>query len=567
MDIKKLIDFRIPNTVKLEVKKGLDRRKRDKRGVHQPAISAGDYLLTKEFISPAQVHKFSDVLKTLSPDATPAHYTTYLLYGGNAGRDWVKGLVASIERVQERFAPALLSEPEVVKDYELKSVDPAVEDGSLLNTAATVEFDSVIPDSVKQAELWMEIAGAHYSANDNKDIYSPIFIAGVTTEYRQRGGEFKDLARRWVDLSRKSADGNFETVFFPDTMSDDEVRAKNPTCVRLEIAKGLTAAEIEAFKSRKQASKKSQARPEMPTTTYKENMSNNAANGQIFAYQGDAIKDLGAGQIGGYLVRFSDSTSPDLTGDYFTKNTDFGLDMTTKSAVLYAHGFSSTLGKKRIGTGNLEVTEDGVYIKAQLNLTSAAEQTIYQAVQRGDLGWSSGTASHLVTTRQVGGAREILTWPLGLDASLTNNPAEPRNRATTIKSVSADEFVDPLEFAFKNADRNPDQHQTSINQLLELVVALGPSNLKQFNLANAALEVPEGLVDESVVEQYRAENRVLRTDIIGYQEQIKAMEAVQADNLTLKSENEALRERLQMLKDMQDIEDFNPAGETAEQEN
>jgi hypothetical protein len=45
-------------------------------------------------------------------------------------------------------------------------------------------------------------------------------------------------------------------------------------------------------------------------------------------YSGDAIKaarlDTGEIKLGGYLVRFGDPENTDLTGDYFTKNTDFG---------------------------------------------------------------------------------------------------------------------------------------------------------------------------------------------------------------------------------------------------
>ena len=43
---------------------------------------------------------------------------------------------------------------------------------------------------------------------------------------------------------------------------------------------------------------------------------------------GDNIKatslDNGSVKLAGYLIRYGDPTTPDLSGDYFTKDTDFG---------------------------------------------------------------------------------------------------------------------------------------------------------------------------------------------------------------------------------------------------
>ena len=37
---------------------------------------------------------------------------------------------------------------------------------------------------------------------------------------------------------------------------------------------------------------------------------------------GGAIKALGDGRVAGYLVRYTNATTPDLTGDYFDAGTD-----------------------------------------------------------------------------------------------------------------------------------------------------------------------------------------------------------------------------------------------------
>lgn len=146
------------------------------------------------------------------------------------------------------------------------------------------------------------------------------------------------------------------------------------------------------------------------------------------------VKLLDNGKVGGYLVRFSTADDPDLTGDYFTPETDFGA--VEKSAVLYHHGLDKTIKRRKLGVGELKQDEIGIWIEAQLNLRSDYEKAILELAKSGKLSWSSGTASHLV---ERDGTGKILAWPLGLDASLTPTPAEPRNKAITLKSLIASE--------------------------------------------------------------------------------------------------------------------------------
>ena len=163
---------------------------------------------------------------------------------------------------------------------------------------------------------------------------------------------------------------------------------------------------------------------------------------------GAAIKALGDGKIGGYLVLFGDATKTDTTGDYFTAKTDFGDAMA--SPVLYHHGLDETLGLKHLGSGALKRDEVGVWIEAQLDMRDAYTRAIYdRLVVAGKVGWSSGTAPHLVARKQVRpGVYEIERWPLGLDASLTPTPAEPRTAALPIKSLlSLDELQDSAQVA------------------------------------------------------------------------------------------------------------------------
>lgn len=147
---------------------------------------------------------------------------------------------------------------------------------------------------------------------------------------------------------------------------------------------------------------------------------------------GTEVKALGGGKVGGYLVRFSTANDPDLTGDFFTAETDFG---DFKAApVLYQHGLDAKMGKRKLGSGDLKKDDVGVWIEAQLALRDDYEKAVYEMAAAGKLGWSSGTASHLVERAPEGKAARITAWPLGLDASLTPHPAEPRNAAQSLKA-------------------------------------------------------------------------------------------------------------------------------------
>lgn len=151
---------------------------------------------------------------------------------------------------------------------------------------------------------------------------------------------------------------------------------------------------------------------------------------------GHEVKALPGGVVGGYLVRFTDETSPDLAGDFFTKDTNFGL-LGEAALCWYGHGQDATLGKKSFGTASLKVDDVGIWAETQLNLRDAYEAAIYGMAKKGLMGWSSGAPAHLVEREaKSDGVYWIKTWPLMCDASLTPIPCEPRNSAMPIKSVT-----------------------------------------------------------------------------------------------------------------------------------
>jgi hypothetical protein len=165
--------------------------------------------------------------------------------------------------------------------------------------------------------------------------------------------------------------------------------------------------------------------------------------------RGDAVKSLGDGKVGGWLVRFGSPDQTDLSKDrdFFTKDTDFGPFK--QSAILYFHGKNPEVGRRTLAIGKIAMKdadgESGIWIEGQLALRDKYERAIAAMATKNKLGWSSGTAPHLVEkVAQKNGSNLITKWPLGLDATLTPIPAEPRAEAYAIKSL--EDLVEPEGF-------------------------------------------------------------------------------------------------------------------------
>lgn len=174
-------------------------------------------------------------------------------------------------------------------------------------------------------------------------------------------------------------------------------------------------------------------------TQYEGDMQGGADEGEIKApaqevYFGEAVKALDEkGKVGGYLVRYTTEADPDLTGDYFTKDTDFGE--AEKLPVLYQHGFDEVLKRRKIGVGEVRRDDVGLWFESQLSLRDEYEKQVFELAKKGKLGWSSGTAAHVVEREYSGKAAYIKQWFLA-EASLTPTPAEYRNSVVSIKTLS-----------------------------------------------------------------------------------------------------------------------------------
>jgi phage head maturation protease len=150
----------------------------------------------------------------------------------------------------------------------------------------------------------------------------------------------------------------------------------------------------------------------------------------------DGIKSDRLGYVKGYLVRFGDTKTADLEGDYFTASTDYGFPMESGKRVplnvYYHHGMDSAVGKKSIGTGYIKMTDEGLWYEAQLDLADEYGKMIAKLCKQGKMGFSSGAAAHMVERKSMGGAAEITRWPIA-EASITPTPAEYRNSVKTLK--------------------------------------------------------------------------------------------------------------------------------------
>lgn len=162
----------------------------------------------------------------------------------------------------------------------------------------------------------------------------------------------------------------------------------------------------------------------------------------------DGIKSDRLGHVKGYLVRFGDSKATDLEGDYFTKSTDYGFPIEEGKRVplnvYYHHGMDQMVGKKSIGTGFIKMTDEGLWYEAQLDMADEYGKMVAKLCKQGKMGFSSGAAAHMVERKSMGGASEIIRWPIA-EASITPTPAEYRNSVKSLEEYYGMGEMDDME--------------------------------------------------------------------------------------------------------------------------
>jgi hypothetical protein len=191
------------------------------------------------------------------------------------------------------------------------------------------------------------------------------------------------------------------------------------------------------------------------------------------AFYGGAVKALGGGKVGGYLVLFSGPNAPDLQGEYFTKSTDFMIDSGDQRPILYRHGMHPLIKSQRIGKATLTIDDVGVFVDGELDLSNKYIRALYEkAEQKKDepfLGWSSGALSHLVRKRPSpdGKSVELVAWALG-EATVTPSPVEPR----TLSSFSLKSLDPEGDFDLEEMVKSMNQEQHDIAFAIEGVPSI-----------------------------------------------------------------------------------------------
>lgn len=166
----------------------------------------------------------------------------------------------------------------------------------------------------------------------------------------------------------------------------------------------------------------------------------------IFASD-EALKSLevkadGHVRVGAYAIRFATAEEKDLTGDYFTKSTDFGPSCGNGVAALFNHGLPLATGVKALADvaemtfGPVKTTKDdvGIFVEHTLDTSDAYQKAIAELCAQGKLKWSSGTAAHIMRKSAEG---EVTRWHIA-EVSYTPKPAEFRLPAIArLKSIEA----------------------------------------------------------------------------------------------------------------------------------
>lgn len=194
-----------------------------------------------------------------------------------------------------------------------------------------------------------------------------------------------------------------------------------------------------------------------------------------------AVKALDdSGRIGGYLAVWGSANTRDLHGEYFTPETDFGLDWYPARPVLYHHAQDAAVKAAALGViDTLRADETGLWAEAQLDKRKQYVDAVLKLVERGALSWSSGSLPNLVKTAPDG---RIERWVI-VEGSLTPTPAEPRLTDVHALKSALDE-LNAAYFTPHPPTPSPTRGEGEFNRLND-VNTQGANKMDDFNVAAA----------------------------------------------------------------------------------
>jgi len=234
---------------------------------------------------------------------------------------------------------------------------------------------------------------------------------------------------------------------------------------------------------------------------------------ETLVFYGGEVKALGDGKIAGYLVRYGSPKDVDLEGDFFSKETDLGIEDGSRLPLYYQHGMDGTLKTRKIGKGLIKFDDVGAWLDAQLEMRDEYEKALYELVEAGKLGYSSGAAGHLVAREQVGKSWHIKSWPIG-EASLTPTPAEPRNSVMSIKSLLTSEQAEVSD--------TDDAEKVKNKTIVEETITMEEKDITALveGVATKTAEAMSAKIAETVEEQIKA----LRPDVTAGNADVQVIE-------------------------------------------
>ncbi|MDL1900584.1 phage major capsid protein [Anaerolineae bacterium CFX9] len=158
-------------------------------------------------------------------------------------------------------------------------------------------------------------------------------------------------------------------------------------------------------------------------------------------------------RVGGYLIVWGSPEQRDLHGEYFTPETDLGLDWYPRRPLLYQHGLDSAVRHVVMGAIDvLQPDETGLWAEAQIDLRARYAEAVRGLIARGVLGWSSASLPHLIDVEPDG---QIRRWVI-VEGSLTPTPAEPRHTdAHLLRSAYQSIGLDPAKLHFFHMPQRP----------------------------------------------------------------------------------------------------------------
>jgi len=134
----------------------------------------------------------------------------------------------------------------------------------------------------------------------------------------------------------------------------------------------------------------------------------------------------------------------DLDGESFSAKTDLCPSWFPNGGrpILYHHGFDSAVKFEAIGH-ELEstVTDDGLWVRAELDKASKYYDRVKKLVSSGAVGWSSGAPDHKV---KMGNGGVYDRWP-PVEFSLTPTPAFPNQVAYAMKMEQVTEHFEAVD--------------------------------------------------------------------------------------------------------------------------